>query len=161
MAPIQEAILPLLQGTPSGAVFFRPLRDDEDIWFATEGCILSPEQKEFVNSGGFSLGRAYLHPQNHFPCIICSRQGAPVGFLLFNRWPGHYSWSYFIDLRQQGKGYGTAAAQLALEILKEAFPGGQIRLSVEVSNRNAQALYRRLGFHQLDELDGDDLVFGL
>lgn len=49
---------------------------------------------------------------------------------------------------------------LAVHILKTA--GIQhLRLSTEAGNVKAQRLYTDIGFMKLDELDGDDLVFGL
>jgi hypothetical protein len=36
-----------------------------------------------------------------------------------------------------------------------------IKLATEAGNKKAQALYSSLGFKQLPEMDGDDLVFGL
>ena len=70
------------------------------------------------------------------------------------------SFSY-IDERKQGKGYGRAAARLAVKVLKAAFPDKKIKLSTEACNKKAQALYLYLGFQKLEETDGDDLVFGL
>ena len=67
----------------------------------------------------------------------------------------------FRDKDHQGKGYGTQAARLAIQILKAANPNMPIKLATERSNAAAQRLYQSLGFEQLTELDGDDLVFGL
>ena len=36
-----------------------------------------------------------------------------------------------------------------------------IKLATEASNVKAHALYKSLGFEKLDEMDGDDFVFGL
>ena len=70
-----------------------------------------------------------------------------------------YSWSYFLDVRQQGRGYGKRAAQLALRLLRLADPDMPVKLAVEAANTRAQRLYRSLGFRQLPERDGDDLVY--
>ena len=67
----------------------------------------------------------------------------------------------FVLPEYQGKGYGTQAARLAIQILKAANPNMPIKLATERSNAAAQRLYQSLGFEQLTELDGDDLVFGL
>lgn len=40
-------------------------------------------------------------------------------------------------------------------------PRKKIKLATEQCNLKAQSLYRSLGFAQLPELDGDNLVFGL
>ena len=64
-------------------------------------------------------------------------------------------------MKQQGKGYGRAAAVLAGKLLKAACPQTPIKLAVEPDNTAAQRLYCVLGFSQLAETDGDDLVFSV
>lgn len=145
-------------------VFFRPIKTETDLAYAVLDCSLTDEQQELVNPAGFSIGRAYLNPDDNFPCIICGKTGKPVGFINLLRWLGAgdgVSWSYYIDLREQGNGYGKAAAELAITILSSTFPDKMIKLSTEASNCKAQALYKSLGLQQLSEMDGDDLVFGL
>ena len=51
------------------------------------------------------------------------------------------------------------AAQLALRLLRLADPDMPVKLAVEAANTRAQRLYRSLGFRQLPERDGDDLIF--
>ena len=144
-------------------VSFRLIRNAADLAYAVIECQLTEEQKELVNPAGFSIGRAWLDPNGNFPCVICSRGGKPVGFINLLTWLGGgdgVSWSFYIDAGEQGKGYGRAAARLAVKVLKAAFPDKQIKLSTEVDNTKAQELYLSLGFHKLEEMDGDDLVFG-
>lgn len=159
-----------LEGLPTEAfrndrVSFRAIRDEEDLGYATCLCELTEEQKELVNPAGFSIGRAYLRPEDNYPCVILNAAGEQVGFISLCVWLGsaetHGSWSYFIDVRHQGKGYGRAAAELAVQVLKAACGDRTIRLSAEEDNEKAQRLYRSLGFRLLDERDGDDLVFEL
>jgi len=145
-------------------VTIRPIRTEEDLAYAIFVCQLTPEQQALVNPAGFSIGRAFLNPNDNLPCLICTAEGRPIGFILFLRWLGAgaaVSWSFFIDSRHQRQGYGRAAAALAVQLLKAAFPDEPIKLSTEAANAKAQALYRSLGFRQLDEMDGDDLVFCL
>lgn len=148
----------------SGPVLFRPVETEQDLIDAVSGCRLREEQERLVNPAWLSIGRAYLARGDNYPCLICSRQGGTVGFINFCKWLGDgdaYSWSYFIDREQQGRGYGRAAAGLAIALLQSANPGKALRLAAEVENRNAQRLYLSLGFRLLPERDGDDLVFGL
>ena len=145
-------------------VKIKPLSTEADLIYAGYDCQLSDEQKDLVNPFWFSIGRAYLFREDNYPCIIYNESGKPIGFINLNKWLGRgdaYSWSYFIDLRHQGKGYGKHAAKLAIEILKSANPQKRIKLSTEENNIAAQTLYASLGFERLDEKDGDDLVFGL
>ena len=143
----------------------RPILTEDDLIYAMYDCQLTDEQKELVNPAWFSVGRAYLCREDNYPCIIYNEINEPVGFINLCKWLGDgnasYSWSYFIDYRHQGQGYGKNAARLAVDILKAADPEKQIKLATEVCNTKAHALYLSLGFEKLDETDGDDLVFGL
>lgn len=145
-------------------VLIRPIQDDYDLWFATVECKTKPGQEEFVNPAGFSIGRAYLAPDDNYPCIICKSDGTKIGYIVFRKWHGTSlsaaSWSYFLDAEYQGLGLGRSAAMLAVNILKSA-GFEKIRLSTEADNTKAQSLYKSVGFQMLDEKDGDDLVFGI
>ena len=87
-------------------VRIRPMTTRDDLIYAGDGCRLTDEQREFVNPVWFSLGRAYLAPEDHDPCLIENERREPIGFLCFTAWADAYSWSYFLDVRQQGRGYG-------------------------------------------------------
>lgn len=145
-------------------ISFRPIRTEADLAYAIFDCQLTEEQQELVNPAGFSIGRAYLHPENHCPCLILNEADQPVGFIDLDMWLGQgtaFHWSYYIDREQQGRGYGRKAAQLAVRIFRSIDPDMRIKLSTEANNLKAQRLYLSLGFRKLDELDGDDLVFAM
>ena len=145
-------------------VKIKPLTTQADLIYAGFDCSLTTAQQELVNPFWFSIGRAYLFRNDHYPCIIYTASNEPIGFINLVKWLGSgdaYSWSFFIDKDHQGKGYGTQAARLAIQILKAANPNMPIKLATERSNAAAQRLYQSLGFEKLAELDGDDLVFGL
>lgn len=147
-----------------GSVSISPILTENDMIYATYDCELTDEQKDIVNPAWFSIGRAYLNRDDNYPCLIRSERGEPIGFINLCAWIGDepaYSWSYYIDKNSQGNGYGKQAARLAIEILKAADPKMPIKLAATAQNIKAQTLYESLGFTRLDELDGDDLVFGL
>ena len=137
-----------------------PIRDDYDLWYATVECRLAPGQEDYVNPAGFSIGRAYLHPEDHVPCIIW-KGPRRIGYIVLRKWSSSNatSWSYYLDAQHQGKGFGKSAARLAVQILKSAAPEQPIKLSTEKDNEKAHRLYRSVGFVLSDEIDGDDLVF--
>lgn len=143
-----------------GDITIRPIRDDCDLWYAAVECELLPEQWNYVNPAGFSIGRAYLHPESNVPCVILHGE-RPIGYIVLREWLGGSgtSWSYYIDYREQGRGCGVAAAKLAVRILKAAVPDEPVKLSVERDNEKGQRLYEKIGFTLSDKLDGDDLVF--
>ena len=146
----------------SERLFIRPIQDDDDLWYAVVECRLHPEQEDYVNPAGFSIGRAWLAPQDNLPCVICKRDGERIGYIVFRTWLGEgsgFNWSYYLDRSFQGLGYGKEAAKLAVKILKTVDPQTPIKLSTEVANTKAQSLYSSIGFVKSEELDGDDLVF--
>ena len=138
----------------------RPIVDDYDLWYAVVDCQLAAGQEEYVNPAGFSIGRAYLAPEDHIPCIIW-KENTRIGYIVLRKWANQEatSWSYYLDKAWQGHGYGTIAARIAVQILKAATPNTPIKLSAEQSNAKAHKLYRSIGFSHVGEMDGDDLVF--
>ena len=164
---MEKSLSDLIKNIPrdtwqSETVSIRKIENDDDLWYAVVECSIFPGQEEFVNPAGFSIGRAYLAPGDNVPCVICNADGERIGFIVFRKWsasePG-FSWSYFIDQKFQGMGYGKRAAKLAIKILRTADPKMPIKLSAEALNTNAQNLYQAIGFEKTDELDGDDFVF--
>ena len=137
-----------------------PIRDDYDLWFATVECRLAAGQEDLVNPAGFSIGRAWLNPASHIPCIIW-RGTMRIGYIILRKWVGSEatSWSFYLDKGAQGQGYGKTAARLAVSILKAAMPELPIKLAAEKDNEKAHRLYTSIGFQLSDEVDGDDLVF--
>lgn len=145
-------------------VKIKPMTTEKELIYAAYECQLTEEQKEMVSPLWFIIGRAYLNKDNYFPCIIYTLNDKPIGFISFSSWLGNgeaYSWSYFIDLKYQGKGYGKSAAELAIKILKKAAPYKTIKLATEKNNTKAHKLYMSLGFYKSSEMDGEDLVFVL
>lgn len=147
-----------------GGLTIREVRDDQDLWYAVAECALAPRQEEFVNPAGFDIGRAYLNPADNVPCVVCLEDGTRIGFIIFRMWRAAgtaYNWGYYLDKDWQGRGYGERAARLALQILTAMDRDMPVKLSAEADNLKARRLYEKIGFQRLDELDGDDLVFGL
>ncbi len=158
-------------------VFFREVNSDDDLAIAVCELTLPPEQQDLVNPAGFSIGRAYLFPNDNIPYLIYAieqGQKIPIGFILlrfthdtedkrswryYSTRPPRTNWSYFIVPEHQNKGYGTLSAKLAIRILMQVAPEYPIELTTEQSNLKAQNLYIKLGFEKADELDGDDFVF--
>ena len=143
-------------------VKIKPLTTEKELIFAGYECQLTDEQKEMVSPIWFTIGRAYLNKNNNFPCIIYNLNDDPIGFINLCYWIGEgdaYTWSYFIDLKHQGKGYGKSAAELLIKILKNANPNKPIKLTVDKNNTKAHKLYTSLGFKETLEMDGEDLVF--
>lgn len=88
---MKPSLADALRGLPgtvwkSEMLFIRPIENEDDLWFATVECTLRPGQEEFVNPAGFSIGRAYLSPQDNLPCVICKADGERIGYIVFRMW---------------------------------------------------------------------------
>lgn len=168
--------LPKNRFADNGGIFLKEITSEDDLAIAIFDLSLSPEQQAMVNPAGFSIGRAYLFPENNVPYLIYATEDGrkiPVGFILlrFNCPDDEISsdclsantpsttWSYFISEEYQGNGYGVKAARLALNLLSEAASEYTVKLSTEQENKKAQKLYTKLGFKLSEEKDGDDLIF--
>jgi diamine N-acetyltransferase len=84
-----------------------------------------------------------------------------VGFALFGRDDETGSWwimRYMIDARHQGRGYGTAALPLLIDLMVERQGCGEIFLGYEPTNDVAERLYARMGFVPTGEIVGSEIV---
>ena len=127
---MEKPLFDLIKDLPSDTwlsetVGIRRIENDDDLWYAVAECSILPEQEEYVNPAGFSIGRAYLAPKDNVPCVICKADGERIGFIVLRKWSGSdrgFNWSYFIDRKFQGLGYGKAAAGLAVKFLEPPTP---------------------------------------
>ena len=133
---------------------------------------VNKEQKHFVAQNIYSIVHAYLaltSGKQAFPFGIYLGK-KPIGFLMIGYdimdektkadpncgWfirNSYIIWRLMIDRRYQGKGYGRAAMQLALDFVR-TFPCGEADycwLSYEPENTVAQNLYRSLGFEEVPQ----------
>lgn len=136
---------------------------------------VSKEQKKFVAGNSDSIVDAYFamteDGKTVYPFGIYYGK-KPVGFLMISYdtvWRenldfarnSYYIWRFMIDRRYQGRGYGRAALQQALEFIR-TFPCGEAEccwLSYEPENEVAGKLYRSLGFEEKPELckEGEEI----
>lgn len=133
------------------------------------------DQRDFVASNTDSIIEAYIaitHNGHAFPFGIFDGD-APVGFLMIGYdvddcWEdapaiarGNYNlWRLMIDQKYQGRGYGRAAMQLALDFIRTqpCGPAEWIWLSYEPQNAAARALYQSFGFQETGDWDGEEVI---
>ena len=143
-------------------VWIKPIENETDLWYAVEECKITSEQMEYVNPASFSVGRAYLAPENNVPCVIYNNENKRVGFISFRKIVLNkkgFNWSFYIDKNYQNKGLGRATTECAIKTLQKLDSNMPIFLTTEQNNELAQRLYIYLGFKKADFLDGDDLGF--
>ena len=120
---------------------------------------VSPEQAEFVAPNVHSIAEAYLEP-TWTPLAIYAGDDL-VGFTQFGRDDETGRWwlmRYMIDARHQGKGYGTAALPIVIDLMVERHGCGEIILGYAPDNDVAGRLYTRIGFVPTDEVQGGKIV---
>ncbi len=100
------------------------------------------------------------------PFAIC-RDGEMIGFTMFafdedydDPDDRYWLWRFMIDGTEQGKGYGTAALQAVIRYFRE-HGANNIRLSTKDTNAAALSLYRRAGFRDTGEMNGEEIVLQL
>jgi diamine N-acetyltransferase len=132
---------------------------------------VAPGQERFVASNQQSLAEAYVWREAAEPFAVYS-DAQMVGFtLLFPLADGVPDDSIpapeavrgsilvrlMIDGRFQGLGYGRAALEAIVELIRNRGLG-VIRLSVVRENEQALEFYRRNGFAETGEIEGAEIV---
>ena len=132
-------------------------------------------QKSFVATNNSSIIEAYIAitENNHVFTFGIYNDDTPIGFLMIGFdvnsdnegapkvAKGNYNiWRLMVDKKFQGQGFGKKAMDLALEFIN-TFPCGTAKycwLSYENENDVARELYKSIGFVEIDEKDGDEIV---
>jgi len=132
-------------------------------------------QREFVATNKSSIIEAYIAitENNHVFTFGIYNNDTPIGFLMIGYdvnsndegapriAKGNYNiWRLMIDKKFQGKGFGKKAMNLAIEFVN-TFPCGTAKhcwLSYESDNNVACQLYKSVGFVEIDEKDGEEIV---
>lgn len=120
-------------------------------------------QRDFVSTTAHSLAQAWVYNDTAFPYAVYS-DNIPVGFVML----GYYEikdqytlWKFLIDKRHQGKGYGTKALMLAIDLLVEKYHVNEIYTGVAFGNHIAKQLYESVGFKETGEKDNFQLEMKL
>lgn len=116
-------------------------------------------QENFVASNLVSLVQA-AYEEGAIPRAIYEDE-TMVGFIMAQHIPTEpmpFIWRLMVAADQQGKGYGKAAMQQMLELLKAIPNCNRIGISYAPENETARQLYAKLGFVETGELDGDEVV---
>jgi len=131
---------------------------------------INDNQKSFLVEGvSISLAKAWVWYQKSYPFAIYNDDEL-VGFILMCK--GVFTeanfigmsendpliWEFMIDKKYQGKGFGRAAIQCAIDWLKNIHNAKKIFTSVHKDNKVAINLYKSFGFEftsGIAESDGE------
>ncbi len=126
-------------------------------------CNLSvhPGQTRCVAPNAVSIAQAYFEPKAWFRAIYADE--TPVGFVMLyddadNK--EYFLWRLMIASNEQGKGYGKQAVELLIDQVRTR-PGAE-HLGVScVQNDGPLEFYRKLGFRETGEVEGDEVILRL
>ena len=127
---------------------------------------VSDDQKQYIASNEDSWKAAKENEKIARPFVIyCDDE--MVGFTMFafdedyeDPNDRYWLWRFMIDERHQGKGYGTAALQVIILYFKD-HGADSIRLSTKDTNASALSVYRKAGFRDTGEMNGEEIVLQL
>jgi diamine N-acetyltransferase len=123
---------------------------------------VTPEQRGFVAPNAVSIAQAYFEPRAWFRAVYAD--DTPVGFVMLHddpEAPEYYLWRFMIAAEHQGRGYGREALDRVVEYVRSR-PGATTLLSSYVPGEGSPGeFYRRYGFAETGEVDGDELVIRL
>ncbi|HOJ47539.1 MAG TPA: GNAT family N-acetyltransferase [Bacillota bacterium] len=124
---------------------------------------VSPEQEQFVSSNLVSLAQAWLYYDFAKPFAIMD-DDTVVGFMMLDWNEDERTvgvWRMMIGQDFQGRGYGRAAMEEAIRMIREAEKFDMIYLSYVPENTAAQKLYASCGFCETGEKIDDEIVMKL
>ncbi|MFH7832411.1 GNAT family N-acetyltransferase [Bacillus luti] len=124
------------------------------------------EQRNFVPSVAVSLAKVYIKPDGenveYIPFAIYDGD-LMVGFIMHAvvKETSNMYWinGFIIDQTRQGNGYGKAALQESIDLIKNTFKAcKEIRLTVHKDNISTKKLYEHYGFQTLGyDYDGEEV----
>ena len=119
-----------------------------------------PLDEQWIANNAFSLVQCRYDPD--WDCRLMMDGELAVGFVFFGYWreEDHYMLCrYMIDVKHQGKGYGTAFLPLAVELIRSQYGCRDVYTSVHDDNTHAVHLYRKFGFVPTAQMDADERVY--
>jgi len=127
---------------------------------------VADDQKQYISSNQVSLQDALDNKEVARPFAIYA-DGKLVGFTMFafdlefeDPNDRYWLWRFMIDKNLQGKGYGSAALKMIIEYFRN-YGAGYIKLSTKETNKVALSLYRKFGFKENGEMNGEEMVLQL
>ena len=126
---------------------------------------LGPGQERFVSNPVRSLAQAYVyyHQCTPFGVFDGARMVGYVMVICDYDEQVYNIWHMMIDRREQGRGYGRAAMERALEYIRRKPFGDSDRVLLTCSpeNKPAMKLYRSMGFAETGRRDEDEIELAL
>jgi diamine N-acetyltransferase len=119
-------------------------------------------QRLLVTANAISLAEAYFCKNAWFRAIYAAE--TPVGFIMLYQIPNrgyYYLWRFMIDIKYQGKGYGTKALEKVITKIKKNPKAKAVKLSLVKMDGGAEPFYRKFGFEFTGEIRHEQHIMKL
>lgn len=104
------------------------------------------KDRSFVDTVEYSLAEAWLNYNCMRPFLICFEEEI-IGFVsMYVEENQEQIINFFIADEFQNKSYGSQAAKVCIEFLKQEHNAQKISIPVKIENKAAQRFWRRFGF---------------
>ena len=121
---------------------------------------MTDTQKNYVADKTTLLARAYAYRNARSRAFLIYNDETPVGMGLYYDCDALQAYDFnqlFIDTRYQGNGYGEAATNLVLNLMKQDGKYQKVILCYIDGNIAAKHLYKKPGFQNID-CDEDEII---
>ncbi len=122
-----------------------------------------PPEPRFVAPNVVSLAQAWLYHDHAKPFAVCDGD-VVVGFLMLF-WNEEKSeaglWRLMIAPEHQGKGFGTQAVRLAVDMARSSGIFDAIHVDYVPGNETARHIYAQLGFAETGVIDDGEIEMKL
>ena len=138
-------------------ISLRPVNHDN--WRDVANLKVTETQREFVAEPCYYLALCCYGNDWH-PLAICLDEQV-IGFMMWAIDPADGScWlgGILVDQGMQRHGYGRQAVQAAITMLREEYGYRNFALSYQPANLAAKSLYNKLGFIEMNEWEGGEIV---
>ena len=132
---------------------------NHDNWRDVAGLKVTLSQRDFVAEPCYYLALC-CYDNDWQPLAVCLGEQV-IGFMMWATDPADGScWlgGFMIDQSMQRRGYGKQAIQAAITLLKREHGYRNFALSYRPGNLVAKQLYSKLGFVEMNEWEGDEVV---
>ena len=124
-----------------------------------------PEGELFVSSNAYSLAQAWLYRNaGDVHAFAVYADDTPVGFMQLDGDDDPRClilWRIVIAREHRGRGYGTAAVRELIRLARESGRYDSILLGCAPENRDAEYIYRKLGFLPTGVVEDGEAEFRL
>lgn len=120
---------------------------------------VADDQKTFVAANVMSIAQSKIYPTMNVRAVYAGDE--MVGFVMYGLDTDdgkYYLVRLMIEERQQGKGYGKAAALAVVEEMKQIADCREFYLSFVPENTHAERLYQNIGFERTGEISEGEIV---